>query len=131
MMFDTYSILIVIAVVLSLVSLRYPNILFALGGSLAWISLWVFHQSNPPALIVVGSFIHEMLMYVYIIMAVGTFFMWVRNRARGRTGYTMTRGEETELDMRRMSSRPTKGLIDLSPTEYKTYVRSTIRKRRR
>lgn len=129
-MFDTYSILVVVAVALSLISLKYPNLLFGLGGILGWIALWAYHQNNPPAGIIVGSFIHEALMYAYLVMAIAVFFMWVRNRQQGRTGYTMTRGEETELDERRARRRPAKGLLDLSPTEYRRYVRGTLRNRR-
>jgi hypothetical protein len=133
-MFDTYSILLVVALALSLVSLKYRNILFALGGILGWIGLWAYHKDNPPAGIIEGTFIHEVLMYAYIAMAIATFIMWLRNRNRGYTGYPLSRGEQDEQERRIISNRPTRGLMDLSTSEYRSVMRAKINshvKRRR
>lgn len=130
-MFDTYSIILVAAIALSLISLRYRNLLFTLGGVLGWIALWRFHQTNPPTSIVAGSFVHEVLMYGYIVMAIAVFVMWVRNRERGYTGYTQTKREQAQLEARYASKQPRRGIMEMSATEYRAYLRNRLRKRRR
>ncbi len=126
----TYWIILVMALALSLISLRYRNILFALGGTLGWIALWAYHQSNPPAGVSVGSFVHEVMYYAFIVMAIAVMFVYFKNRDRGYTGYPTTKSEEVELDQRRISRRPARGLMDLSPTEYRAVIRSKMRHKR-
>lgn len=123
----TFWIILVIAGFLTLLSFRYRNILISLGGSLGWFALWMYNFDYPPANITIGSTLHEVLIYVFIIMAVATMLMYFRNRARGYTGYTPTKSEEAESEARRS---PARGLMDLTPTEYQRLVRTRLRRRR-
>ena len=127
----TFWILLVIALVLTYVSMRWRNLFYTFGAVLGWLALWVYNQTYPPTNIVVGSFIHEVMYYAFIVMAIGVFLVYLGNRSRGYTGYPMTKGEEAELDTKRMSSRPARGLLDLSEAEYKRYVHGVVRRRRR
>jgi len=125
----TYWILLVIALSLSIVSLKWRNILFSLGGTLGWVALWAYHQAYPPLNIAVGSFVHEVLYYAYIIFAIAVMLVWIGNVRRGYTGYPMTRNEEARMEERNRT--PARGLMDLSPEEYRTYIRGRMTMRRR
>lgn len=125
----TYWILLVAAIALSIISLRWRNILFSLGGTLGWLALWAYHQTNPPAGIAVGSFVHEILYYTYIIFAVAVMLVWIGNMRRGYTGYPITKSEELKMEER--NRRPARGLMDLDNNEYRAFIRARMRKRRR
>jgi hypothetical protein len=123
----TFWIILVFAIALSIISLRYRNLFFSLGGTLGWLGLWAYNNINPPTGVTRGSFVHEVLMYGSIIMAIGVMIMYLRNRQRGYTGYVMTKKEETEAEGQRI---PRRGLMDLSPEEYQRYIRNRMRRRR-
>ena len=127
----TFWILLVIAGGLTYISMRWRNLFYTLGAVLGWLSLWVYNQNYPPTNIVVGSFIHEVMYYAFIVMAIGVFLVYLGNRRRGYTGFPMTKHEESEIEERSTRNRPTRGLMDLPPDQYKAYIRSRIRRRRR
>jgi hypothetical protein len=123
----TFWIILVMALLLSLISFKYRSLLFSLAGSILWVALWAYNNNYPPTNIAQGSFVHEILMYGSIIMAIGVMFMYFMNRKRGYTGYTQTDEEkQTALD-----SRPRRGIMDLDTSEYRTYMRAKMRGRRR
>ncbi len=123
----TFWILLAIAGFLTLMSLRYRNILMSLGASLGWIALWMYNLNYPPTNIVIGSTLHEVLVYTFIIMAIAVMLMYFWNRNRGFTGYPTTKREEAALEAQ---SRRPRGIMDLSSEQYKTYIHSRIRRRR-
>lgn len=95
---------------------------------MGWIALWAYNNNYPPFNVAQGSFVHEILMYGSIIMAIGVMIMYFQNRQRGYTGFPMTKKEEKEFEE---NMKPKRNLTDLSPDEYKSYIRSRIRRRRR
>lgn len=122
----TFWIILVFALVLSIISLKYRNLFFSFAGALGWFGLWAYNNSNPPINVTRGSFVHEVLMYGSLIMAIGVMFMYYRNRQRGYTGYETTKKEETEI----ASRRPARGLMDISTAEYKQLIHSKMHRRR-
>ncbi len=124
----TFWIILVFAIVLSVMSLRWRNLLFSFGGALGWIALWAYNNNYPPVNVAQGSFVHEILVYGSIIMAIGVMIMYFNNRQRGYTGYTMTKKEESEAEGRRT---PKRGLMDLNNTEYRQVIRARMQGRRR
>ncbi len=124
----TFWILLATAGFLTVISLRYNNILYSLAGSLVWIALWMYNLSYPPANIVIGSTLHEVLVYTFIIMAIATMYMYFRNR--GRTSRSRVSEGESGVGGGVLSPTP-KGLMDLSPDEYRRYLVARMRGRRR
>lgn len=130
-MFDTYSIVLVIALALSVISLRWHNILFSLGGAVAWLALWRYHQTNPPAGIIVGDTTHEWIMYIYIILAIAVMFTWFAQRRREYTGYPRTGTEERDYQSTVKTPKPrTGGYMDMSEGEYRATIRNKLRRRK-
>lgn len=127
----TFWILLAIAGGLSLISLRYRNMLFTLGATLGWFALLAHHLNTPPFGVTQGSFVHEALLCVFAIMGIAVMMMWARNRERGYTGYNMTKREEAEQEARYASKLPARGMMDLSTTEYRQLIHARMRQRRR
>lgn len=119
----------VFALVLSIMSLRWRNLFFSFGGALGWLALWAYNNNYPPTNVTQGSFVHEVLMYGSIIMAIGVMVMYFQNRQRGYTGYAMTKNEELQLGER--NKKPARGLMELNSTEYRAYIKARMRQQRR
>ena len=94
----TFWILLAIAGFLTFLSVRYFNFWLSACGALSWISVWWYNTQFPPTNIAVNSFGHQILYYVFILLAIGTFFNWVRNRDRLPSGYTRTAKEQAEYE---------------------------------
>ncbi len=124
----TFWEILVFALVLSIISLRYRNLFFSFGGALGFFALWAYNNGHPPTGVTQGSFIHLAIMFGSLIMAIGVMFMYFRNRQRGYTGYTMTKKEENEAEAR---SRTPRGLMDLDNAEYRAYIKARMTNRRR
>ncbi len=122
----TFWIILVFALVLSIISLKYRNLFFSFAGALGWFGLWAYNNSYPPTNVVRGSFVHEVLMYGSLVMAIGVMFTYFRNRQRGYTGYDVTAKEKNEIESRRTP----RGLMDLSPSEYQQHIRARMHRRR-
>lgn len=128
-MFDTYSTFVVVALVMTFISLWKPNILSALAGSAGWLALWKYNLDNPLGALSKQDPAFEFLHYAYIAMAIAVLLMYFWNRQRGRTGYPLSKAEEAEIERRNLPSG--RGIMDLSPTEYQRYIRGNMRVRRR
>ena len=76
----TYWVLLAIAGFLTLLSLRHHNILFSLSGMLGWIGVWAYNLNYPPTNITVGTFMHDVLTYTYIMMAIAVMYIFFRGR---------------------------------------------------
>ena len=128
----TFWIILVIAGFLTLLSLRYRNLLFSFSGMLGWIGLWAYHQNHPPANVVQGTFLYELLLYIFIIMGLAVMFLYFWNRSRGYTGYPRTAKEQAAYDNEvRTFGDSEKGLMELNETEYRVRVRRSLRSRRK
>lgn len=128
----TFWILLVIAGFFTLLSLRYRNLLFSFSGMLGWIAVWVYHQNYPPTNIVQGTFLYELLLYAFIVMAMAVMFLYFWNRSRGFTGYPRTAKEQASYDNElRTAGDSDKGLLELGENEYRVKVRRSLRSRRK
>ncbi len=96
----TWFEIVAVAGLLTILSLRYNNVLISLGASIFWLVLMAYNLDNPPGGITQGSAIHEWMTLGFIAMAMAIMFMWVRERNKSVSiKATMTRnrgeGEET------------------------------------
>lgn len=128
----TFWILLSTAGFLTIMSLRYYNLILSFAASLGWIALWMYNLNYPPANIAVGTTLHEVLVYTFIIMAIATIYMYFRNRGRASIGAGggNESGNRAELSGRAIRYSPP-SLMEMSPEEYKAYIRSRVRRRRR
>ena len=122
----TFWILLVIALTLSLLSLRWRNILFSLGAAIGWLVLWRYNLNYPPTNITQGDITHDWMNYVFIIMAIAVMLIWFRNRNRGYTGYSRTAIEERDYqrEVRSPVSQSSEG-------DYRQTVNKALHHRRR
>ena len=127
----TYCILLAIAIILTIVSLRWRNILFTLGGTIGWLTLWVYNFDNPPTNITQGSTAHEFLIYTFIVMAIATLLMYFRNRNRGYSGYPRTPEEQAEYDRTVKAPPAPQPYMEMGEEEYRNRVRKALRPNRR
>ena len=128
-MFDTYSILVIIAIALTVISLRWYSLLFSFVAMLGWIALWAFNISSPPAGITEGSFIHEVLYFTYIVMGIGTMLLYFRSRGKAGGSFNTTSPDEgvRATDNNTVQSR---GVMDLSESEYRAYIKAKSKRRK-
>ena len=128
----TYWILMALAGWVSFLSLRSRNLLLALGASIMWLALMAYNLNFPPTNITQGDTIHEWLTLGFIALAIGVLFAWFRNKGKtvseGRTslgeGEILTRSS-TKIGV------TNKSLMKMSPEEYKVFIRTRVRRRRR
>lgn len=92
---------------------------------LGWIGLWAYNLNSPPSGITQGSFVHEVLTYSFILMAIAIMILYLRNMKNG----SWDNGGKDKSSS--STGKPTRGLMDLSSEEYRTYVRSKVRGNRR
>lgn len=127
----TFWILLVIAVVLSYISLKWQNILFSLGAAIGWFALWRYNLDHPPTNIVAGDITHEWLTYLFLIMAIAVMLMWFRNRGRGYTGYPRTASEERTYQSIIKEPKQASSYREETADEYKLRVWRALHPRRR
>ncbi len=124
----TWFEIVAVAALLTILALRYTNLLFSLGAAIFWLVLWGYNLDHPPGGIAQGSALHEWMTFGFVIMAMAVMFMWVRNRGKpvtSVTGRISKNGEEGDIEIEH------KGLMDLNEDEYRTRVRRALRSRRR
>jgi len=92
----TFWILGVLAAFLTLLALRRYAFVFYAGASLAWWALWGYNLNNPPANITIGTFVYDILYYTLILVALGVFFLYFRNRG-SQQGVTKISAENNEI----------------------------------
>ena len=130
-MFDTWSTLLVVAIAFSIISLKWYNLIFSFVAMLGWIALWAYNMDNPPVGIVQGSFVHEVLMYSFILMAIVIMLLYFRTRVKSipnaRNGID-TENLPTET---KVSANMPKGLMDLSTEEYRKAIKGALRSGKR
>ena len=127
----TWFEIVAVAALLTILSLRYSNLLMSLGAAMFWLVLWGYNLEHPPAGITQGSALHEWMTMGFVMMAMAIMFMWVRNRGKSTSiSGSITRsknGEEAEVDMRIQSHN----LMELTEDEYKERVRAALHPKRR
>ena len=120
----TFWILLAIAGFLTLLSIRMYNIIFSLAASLGWFAVWGYHLNNPPANITIGTFVYDLLYYIFIIMAIVVMYIYFRNRGK-QTSVTKISAENNEI-----VARTYNGGMEETPDEYRMRVRRALRSRR-
>lgn len=123
----TFWILLAIAAFLTFLSLKHYNLLFSLGGSLGWLTLWMYNLNYPPTNITIGSTLHEFLIYTFIIMAIATILIYFRSGRR----VAQERGGVEDGDSSGGRPYGGRGLMNLTEDEYRSKVRRATRKSRR
>jgi hypothetical protein len=125
-MFDTYSILVVLALVTTFISFRYYNILVSLISTIFWLVLWKFNLTNPPAGMTVGSTEQQWLTYAYIAAAIVIMLIYFYRRSGNSKSFDMHLPRDNEPTGIR-----NKGLMELSADEYRQVTHRAINQRRR
>jgi hypothetical protein len=125
----TFSILGIIAVIFTIISLRYYNLLFSFVAMLSWIGLWAYNLNYPLTNIVRGSFIHEVMTYSFIIMAVVVMLVYFRNRGQAQGMFNANTDKEGVKNIN--NSVQSRGLMELDTNEYRRLMRERINSRRR
>jgi large-conductance mechanosensitive channel len=121
----TFWILLVIAIVISLVSFKWFNVLISVCAAIAWLVLMAYNLTNPPTGITAGTFIHEGLTLIFIGMAIAILLIGVRNRnSLSENNFNRTQEENEENNRERVQSR---SIMDYSNAEYKAYLRGRVR----
>lgn len=122
----TFWILLATAGFLTVMSLRHYYLMLSFSAALGWIALWMYNLNYPPTNITIGSTLHEVLVYTFIMMAIATMYMYFRNRGRTSAGTSGSGGGESGA-----SPPSAPSLMDMSPEQYKAYIRSRVRRQRR
>ena len=123
----TFFGILLIALVMSIVSLRWYNLLFSFVAMLMWIALWAYNLNNPIGGITKGSFVHEILSYGFIIMAI--VIMLVYFRGRGKDSKNIVLGNNNNETSEESTEKPSTGIMGMSPDEYRAYMRGKLRSR--
>lgn len=127
----TFWILLVLALVMTVISLRWRNILFSLAGTLGWLALWMYNLNSPPSGITIGTPNHEILIYAFIIMAIAVMMLYFINGKRGYTGYPKSAKEQAEYDREvKSSGRTPNGMTEMTNEEYRARVRRALHQNR-
>lgn len=129
----TFWILLVLAGWVSFLSLRHRNLLLSLGAAIMWLALMAYNLTNPPTNITQGSTIHEWMTMAFIIVAIAVVYMffYTRGRTESTTRISAGEGEVLARSSKQEGVTATKSLMDMSPDEYKAYIRTRVRRRRR
>jgi hypothetical protein len=125
----TFCILGILAIILMVISFRWYNILLSLFGAIAWMGLWAYNLNNHPTGIVIGSFVHQILTYMFIGLAIVTMLLYFRSR--GQAAGTFNSGSDKEglpIISNQIQSRGVMGLDDM---EYKAYIHARANRRKR
>jgi hypothetical protein len=125
----TFSILGIAAVVFTVISLRYYNLLFSFVAMISWVGLWAYNLNYPLTNITQGSFVHEVMTYSFIIMAVVVMLLYFRNRGQAQGMFNANTEKEGAKNTN--NSTPSRGLMELDTNEYRKLMRERIRNRRR
>lgn len=123
----TFWILGVLAGFLTFMAVKRHNFVFYAGASLGWWALWGYNLSNPPANITIGTFVYDILYYSLILMAIGVFLLYFRNR--NQMSGTSANGETRESGNDSTVERGS--LITMPPEEYRDRIRRAVRRGRR
>ena len=137
-MFTTWTILLVFSSVLTVISLRNINILLSLGAMIGWLSLMAYNLENPLVGVAQGSVIHQWLTLGFIAIGIAVMLMFFRNRGKmvsisdGRNIGSGRASGGGEVEVSAPSpSYGHRGLMEMSPTEYRATIRRAVRRRRR
>ena len=146
-----YFSVLVLAVVFTTFALWRPNLLFAICATAAWFGFLAYHMSNPPSGVVTGSTIDTFIMLAVIgfaiVIPIHTLMvttrrgkdnaMWGGGERSSDGGFNGNGGGGRTSNFSGQSNHPRRsddaprGLMDLSPDEYKAYLRGRVRDRRR
>lgn len=94
----TFWILLSIAGFFTLLASRANNFVYPVIASLGWWTVWGYNLNNPPAGITVGTFIYDLLYYTFILISIGVFFLYFRNRNRLSASQGRTAREQADYD---------------------------------
>ena len=114
-----------LALALTVISLKWYNILLSLLAAISWLCLWRYNLTNPPSNVAIGSTTQEWLTYLFIGMAIVTMLIYFGRRNRNATngehhGYDSAIPPENE-------ARYNGGMMSESTETYRGRVRKAIR----
>lgn len=129
----TYIGFFLLAIGLTVISLRWINILWSLVASIMWLVLWRYNLTSPPGNIVIGSTTHEWLNYLFVGAAIVTMLMYFWNTRSRRTmqqrGYYTT--ENGNFVRNETPPPPGEQPWDADLQNYRARVRGALNQRRR
>ncbi len=118
----TYLVLAVIAIALTIISLRWRNVAITLASTLSWFALWAYNLTSPPSGITIGSLIHDVLNYTFLVATIGVMVSYLLNKSRGYTGYPMTAQEQADYNRELKVEPEEPSIMAMSPEQYKSYI---------
>ena len=129
----TWWILLAIAGFLTWLSSRNASLGYAVSAFFLWFAVWGYHLNNPPANVVIGTLVYDLLYYTFLIMAFATLLWYWRNRGRTESQTRISEGDGEILTRNetRTGVTPNQSLMSMSPEEYRNHVRNRTRRRRR
>lgn len=122
-------ILAVLTIGMSMVAVRYRNMLLTLGSATLWATLMAFILANTVA----GTNWQTMFILGAVAFMCAFALIGLFSRRGAEKGETMTGGVEyRETGMvTKPPERTTPSLMGMSADEYKVYIRGRVRRRRR
>lgn len=119
----TWWILLAVAGFFTLLASRRYEFVYTAIASLFWWGVWGYYTTTPPAGVTAGTFLYDLVYYSFIMVALGVFFLYFRNRKRVPVGYNRTAQEQAEYE-REYKVASTKALPD--DEAYRQQIRARI-----
>lgn len=119
-----FWILLAIAGFLTSLSIRRYNLIFSFAGALAWMAVWGYNLNYPPANIVVGSFVYDLLYYIFIIMAIAVIFIYFVGKGKRESSLRVEDGKIVASTMTETQSEAGE-----TPEQYRQRVRRALHPR--
>ena len=139
----TYGFILALSIFATAFTLWKANLLIAICTSAAWWAMLAFHLANTPTNITKGSPADVMIVLAFIGFALVVPYYALqqgkyskesggRSRAGGNDRNNHENGHaESSGRISYSSSEKPRGLMDLTPEEYKAYLHSKMNRRRR
>lgn len=125
----TLIVLFVVAGFFTIISLKYYNLIFSFVGMICWIGLWAYVKDNPPTGVLQGSFVHEIMMYAFIIIGVTVMLLYFRTRIKNIPN--ARNGIDSEvIQPEGKPALERRGLMDISTEEYRARVRKSLNRKK-
>lgn len=122
--------LLIVSIIFTVLSFRYYSLLLSFFAMLFWIALWAFNLDNHPTIITPNTLVFDILTYTFIGMAILVMLTYFRNRGKAK-GMFNTNTENEGVAPDADTTLRGRGMMDLSNSEYKQYIRLKMRSKRR
>jgi hypothetical protein len=118
----TFAFIGVLALVLTIISFRWYNLLLSFVACLAWLALWAYNLSYPMTGVTSNSFIGDAINFLLVLLAIVTMLIYFRNRGKAAGSFNASSSDEGVRPQ--LSNSQTRNLMDLDTNEYKAYLKA-------